>query len=195
MEVEVEGGGGWRKARKIAESFSYDRRQREESRGILVFEGVICVELDFKKMYMSLCGADEMPTIDANVIVEDEKNGDTELKVGMEFKSIDKAFESYKKYAFHCWFGIVKMERKYTIEGGLKTVIFACSKEGKQRKKATESGLVKSMHHHKPVCKINCNARMQIKTYGDGDDNIVRYEVIEMVKRLNKHLKFEVVFY
>ncbi|KAK1314315.1 hypothetical protein QJS10_CPA06g01213 [Acorus calamus] len=77
------------------------------------------------------------------------------------------------------------------VEGDVNAVIFACSREGKQRKKAAESGLVKFVHRHKPICKTNCKTRMQIKTYGDEDDNIVKYEVIEMVKRLSMHLKFE----
>ncbi|KAK1282889.1 hypothetical protein QJS10_CPB22g00350 [Acorus calamus] len=79
---------------------------------------------------MDLCGGDEIHTTDANVIVEDEENGDTELKAGMEFKSINEAFESYKEYAFRCEFGIIKTGRKYIVEGDLKAVIFACSKEG-----------------------------------------------------------------
>ncbi|KAK1301040.1 hypothetical protein QJS10_CPB13g01154 [Acorus calamus] len=50
--------------------------------------------------YMGLCGGDEIHATDANIIVEDEENRDTKLKDGMEFKSIDEAFESYKEYAF-----------------------------------------------------------------------------------------------
>ncbi|KAK1288983.1 hypothetical protein QJS10_CPB18g00733 [Acorus calamus] len=65
----------------------------------------------------------------------------------------------------------LKRGRKYTIEGDVKAVIYACSKEEELKQ------------------LIQLNARC----VSTRNDNIIKYKVIEMVKRLNKHLKFEIL--
>ncbi|KAK1318611.1 hypothetical protein QJS10_CPB04g01483 [Acorus calamus] len=68
-----------------------------------------------------------------------------ELIIGMEFNSIDEAFSQYKAFAFRCGFGIMRSGRRFTPDGDLKAVIFACSKEGKLRKKKDESSTMTSV--------------------------------------------------
>ncbi|KAK1314311.1 hypothetical protein QJS10_CPA06g01217 [Acorus calamus] len=68
-----------------------------------------------------------------------------ELIIGMEFNSIDEAFSQYKAFAFRCGFGIMRSGRRFTPDGDLKAVIFACSKEEKLRKKKDESSTMTSV--------------------------------------------------
>ncbi|KAK1319504.1 Protein FAR1-RELATED SEQUENCE 12 [Acorus calamus] len=93
-----------------------------------------------------------------------------ELITGMEFNSIEEAFSRYKAFAFRSGFGVMRNGRRFTPDGDLKVVIFACSKEGKLRKKKGETTTITSVSQarYKPTCKINCEARMQIRTFDDG---------------------------
>ncbi|KAK1282300.1 hypothetical protein QJS10_CPB22g00343 [Acorus calamus] len=106
-----------------------------------------------------------------------EKTGDIkyyeaneELIIGMEFDSLDEAYSRYKAFAFRSDFGVTKTGRKFTPEGDLKIAIFACSKEGKYRKRNSESIASTSLcqSRFKPTCKTNCKAKMQVKTFRDG---------------------------
>ncbi|KAK1276054.1 Protein FAR1-RELATED SEQUENCE 5 [Acorus gramineus] len=89
---------------------------------------------------------------------------------GMEFDSIEEAFSRYKAFAFQCSFGVMRSGRRFTLDGDLKAIIFACSKEGKLRKKKDETTTITgvSQARYKPTCKTNCKARMQIRTFSDG---------------------------
>ncbi|KAK1309838.1 Protein FAR1-RELATED SEQUENCE 12 [Acorus calamus] len=116
--------------------------------------------------------AEPQAAVNRNKEAEDIRHYEVneELIIGMEFNSIDEAFSQYKAFAFRCGFGIMRSGRRFTSDGNLKAVIFACSKEGKLRKKKDESSTMTSVSQtrYKPTCKANCKAKMQIRTFGDG---------------------------
>ncbi|KAK1316051.1 GDSL esterase/lipase [Acorus calamus] len=79
----------------------------------------------------------------------------------MEFDSIDEVYFQYKVFVFRSGFGVTKMGRKFTHEGDLKTVIFACSKEEKYRKRNSESNKCISSRRKVSLSCISSRFRQQ----------------------------------
>ncbi|XP_057461105.1 protein FAR1-RELATED SEQUENCE 6-like [Actinidia eriantha] len=83
-------------------------------------------------------------------------------QVGMVFDSIDEVRDFYKKYAYNHGFGIITRSTKTDDDGNIKYYTISCARAG-QTKLTRKNPLLPL-----PSTKINCKARINVRTFEDG---------------------------
>ncbi|XP_010255612.1 PREDICTED: protein FAR1-RELATED SEQUENCE 5-like [Nelumbo nucifera] len=107
----------------------------------------------------------------SNIRKEDKGKKDSEPEIGMEFESVEDAYNFYNKYAGEVGFSV----RRHTIHrrnGVVHDRTFCCSSEGYRMddKRRTE------VKYHRPETRTGCLARITIVLQTNGKYRITHFE-------------------
>lgn len=109
-------------------------------------------------------------------------NVDETPKIGMEFLTVDDAFQFWKAYSKKKGFGVRKdYDNKDKKTGVIVSKLFVCCKEGLKRVKKDDDDMIQS----RSASRTNCKARLKVFL----DRKRERYIVKEFVEEHNHELQ------